>query len=61
LNGIATRPAQDTAATGDWPRDVQEDFDRHAMERGENEGMIIHQGGTSNVHDNKDLNAIPTR
>jgi hypothetical protein len=61
LNSIATRPAQDTLATGDRIRGVQEDFDRQAMERGENEGMFVHQCVTSIVHNRRNPDAITTR
>ena len=61
MNGIATRPAQDTAATVERNRGAQEDFDCQAMEWCENEAMIVHQGLTLNLYDNKDLNAITTR
>jgi hypothetical protein len=61
LNNIATQPAQDTAATGSRTRNAQEEFDHQAMERGENEGMIVHQGMTSIVHSRKNPDAIATR
>ena len=32
-----------------------------AIERGEDDGMIVHQSASLNVHNNKDLNAITTR
>ena len=38
----------------------REAADRLAIERGENDGMIIHQDATSNIHNSKDLNAITT-
>ena len=61
MNGIATRPAQDAAATGDRTGGVQEDFDCQAMERGGNEGLVVHRSVTYIVHNSKDLNAITTR
>jgi hypothetical protein len=50
--------AQDNTASDDQSR---EKADRLAIERGEDDGMIIHQDATSNIHNSKDLNAITTR
>jgi hypothetical protein len=58
LNGTAIQRAQDITATGDQPREAA---DRLAIERGEDEGMIIHQDATSNIHISKDLNVITAR
>jgi len=38
----------------------QEETDRQAIERAEDEGMIVHQGASLNVHNSKHLNAITT-
>ena len=48
---------QDKIATGDQSREA---VDRLAVERGEDDGMIVHQGVTSNAYNSKDLNAITT-
>jgi hypothetical protein len=61
LNSIATRPAQDTTSTRDRALGVQEDIGRRAMERGEDEGMNVHQGVTSGVHNRRNPDAITTR
>jgi hypothetical protein len=31
-----------------------------AIERGENDGIIVHQSASLNIHNSKDLNAITT-
>ncbi|MEN8760891.1 MAG: hypothetical protein ABF290_00555 [Thiogranum sp.] len=36
----------------------REDADRQAMERGEEDGMIVHQSATSSAHNRRDFNAI---
>ena len=41
-----------------WSRNKS---DHLAIERGEDEGMIVHQDATSNIHNSKDLNDITTR
>jgi hypothetical protein len=57
LSSSETQPAQDNTASDDQSREAA---DRLAIERGGNDGMIVHQGVYSNVHNNKDLNAITT-
>jgi len=61
LNSIATQPAQDKAATGDRTRGTRQDIDRQAMERGENEGMIVPQGVTFIIDNGRNPDAITTR
>jgi len=40
----------------------REDADRQAIiERGEDDGMIVHQSATSSAHNSRDLNAITER
>ena len=39
----------------------REDADRQAIERGEDDGMIVHQSATSSAHNRRDLNAITER
>ena len=39
----------------------REDADRQAIERGEEDGMIIHQSATSSAHNSRDHNAITER
>jgi len=58
LNGTAAQRAQDITVTSDLSREAA---DRLAIERGEEDGMIIHQYATSNIHNSKDLNDITTR
>jgi len=58
LNDIATQRAQDIIATSDQSREAA---DRLAIERGEDDGMIIRQDVTASAHNRKDLNAITTR
>jgi hypothetical protein len=50
-----TQSAQDKAASDhrSW-----EAADRLAVERGEDDGMIVHQGTSSNIHNSKELNDI---
>ena len=50
--------AQDKIATGDQSREAA---DRLAIERGEDDGMVVRQGVTFNVHNSKDLNADTAR
>jgi hypothetical protein len=50
--------AQDNTASDDQSREAA---DRLAIERGEDDGMIIHQDATSSIHNSKDLNAITTQ
>jgi hypothetical protein len=57
LNSTATQRAQEKTAGCDQSREAA---DRLAIERGEDDGMIVHQDATSNVHNSKDLNAITT-
>jgi hypothetical protein len=57
LNRTATQRAQDNIATGDQSREAA---DLLAIERGEDDGMIVHQSASLNVHNSKDLNAITT-
>jgi hypothetical protein len=61
LKRTAPKTAQDKAASGDRTRGTQEDTDRLAIERGENEGMIVHQGVTSIVHNRRNPDAITAR
>jgi hypothetical protein len=42
-------------------RACQYETDRQAIERGENEGMIVHAGSISRLQDNKDRNATTAR
>ncbi|MGB5539542.1 MAG: hypothetical protein WBO37_05595 [Gammaproteobacteria bacterium] len=58
---MAIQPALDKAATGERTRGVQEAIDRLARERGENEGMIVHQDVTFHVHNIRNTDAITTR
>ena len=39
----------------------REDADRQAIERGEDDGMSVHQSATSSAHNGRDLNAITER
>lgn len=39
----------------------REDADRQAIERGEDDGVIVHQSATSSAHNSRDLNAITER
>jgi hypothetical protein len=57
LSSSEAQPAQDNTASDDQSREAA---DRLAIERGEDDGMIIHQDATSNIHNNKDLNVITT-
>ena len=50
--------AQDKIATGDQSREAA---DLLAIERGEDDSMIVHQSASLNVHNSKDLNAITAR
>ena len=50
-----TQNAQDTETSS------QHAGIRLAIERGEDEGMIVHLDATSNIHNSKDLNDITTR
>jgi hypothetical protein len=50
--------AQDNTASDDQSREAA---DRLAIERGEDDGMIIHQDAASNIDNGRDLNAITTR
>jgi len=58
LNGTATQRAQDITATGDQSREAA---DRLAIERGEDDGMIIRQDVTVSAHNRRDLNVITAR
>ena len=58
MNGSATRPAQDNTASDDQSREAA---DLLAIERGEDDGMIVHQSASLNVHNNRDLKAIKAR
>jgi hypothetical protein len=58
LNSTATQRAQEKTAGGERSREVA---DRLAIERGEDDGMIIPQDATSHIHNSKDLNAITAR
>jgi hypothetical protein len=58
LSGFEAQPAQDNTASGDQSREAA---DHLAIERGEDDGMIVHQDATSNIHISKDLNDITTR
>jgi len=53
-----TQRAQEKTVAGDRSREAA---DRLAIERGEDEGMIIHQDVTSNVQNSKEFHAITTR
>jgi hypothetical protein len=57
LSSSATHPAQDNTARDDQSREAA---DLLAIERGEDDGMIVHQNTFLNVHNSKDLNAITT-
>jgi len=57
LSSSEAQPAQDNTASDDQSREAA---DRLAIERGEDDGMIVHQSASLNVHNNKDLNAITT-
>ena len=39
----------------------REDADRQAIERGEDDGVIVHKSATSSAHNSRDLNAITER
>lgn len=58
MKRIATQRAPDNTARDE---ESLEEADRLAVERGEDDGMIVHQDMTSTVHNRKDLNAITTR
>jgi len=58
LSSSETQPAQDNTACDDQSREVA---DRLAIERGEDDGMIVHQVAISNMNNSKDLNAITAR
>ena len=58
MNGTAAQRAQDNTASDDQSREAA---DRLVIERGEDDGMIIHQDATSNIHNSKDPNDITTR
>jgi hypothetical protein len=58
LNSTATQRAQDKTATGDQYREAA---DRLAVERGEDDGMIVLQGVITKLHNGKDLNASTAR
>jgi hypothetical protein len=58
LSSSATHTAQDNTASDDQSRDAA---DRLAIERGEDDGMVVRQGVTFNVHNSKDLNADTAR
>jgi hypothetical protein len=53
-----TQRARNKTASDNKSREA---VDRLAIERGEDDGMIIHQDATSNIHNSKDLNAITAR
>jgi hypothetical protein len=53
-----TQQARAKAATGDKSREA---FDRLAVERGEDDGMIVHPGVISSVHSRKDPDAVTAR
>ena len=55
MNSTATQRAQDIIATGDQSREAA---DLVAIELGEDDGMIVHQSVSLNVHNSRDLNAI---
>jgi hypothetical protein len=57
LSSSATHPAQDNTASDGQSREAA---DLLAIERGENDGMIVHKSASLNVHNSKDLNAITT-
>lgn len=58
MNRAVAQRAQDNTASDDQFREAA---DRLAIERGEDDVMIIHQDATSSIHNSKDLNAITTR
>ena len=58
MNSTATQRAEEKTVASDQPLEVA---DRLAIERGEEDGMIIHQDANSNIHNSKDLNDITTR
>jgi hypothetical protein len=53
-----TQQARDKAATDDQSREA---FDRLAVERGEDDGMIVHPGVISSVHSREDLDGVTAR
>ena len=60
MKKTAPQPVQGKAATGERAR-TQGDIDRLAIELGENEGMVVHEGVTSNIHNSKVHNDITAR
>ena len=58
MNRSVAKRAQDNTTNDDQSREA---VDRLAIERVEDDGMIIHQGAASNIDNGKDLNAITTR
>ena len=58
MKRTVTQRAQDNTASGEQPGEAA---DRLAIERGEDDGMIVYQDATSNIHNSKDLNAITAR
>jgi hypothetical protein len=58
LNSTATLWAQDNTVTSNQSREAA---DRLAIERGEDDGMIIRQDVTESAHNRRDLNVITAR
>jgi hypothetical protein len=57
LSSSATHPAQDNTASDDQSREA---VDLLGIERGEDDGMIVHQSASLNVNNCKDIYAITT-
>jgi hypothetical protein len=58
LNRAVTQRAPVKAFSGYRSREAA---DRLAIERGEDDGMIVHQGASPAIHNSKDFNDITTR
>jgi hypothetical protein len=58
LNRTVTQRAQDNTASDAQSREAA---DRLAIERGEDDGMIVCQDAISNIHNSSDFNAITAR
>jgi hypothetical protein len=58
LSSSEAQPAQDNTACDDQSREAA---DLLAIERGEDDGMIIRQDVTENAHNKRDVNVITAR
>jgi len=58
LSSSETQPAQDHTACDDESREAA---DLLAIERGEDDGMIIRQDVTASAHNKRDFNVITAR